>query len=450
MAAFADDPWVTFLDSAAPAPRQARYSYIAADPFLTLIAKDGRLTLGEQSFTGDPFLTLREVVRRYPMDRLSDGPPFQGGAAGYFAYELGHHLERLPRPKRDDLQFPDLALGLYDTVLAFDVIDRRAWILSTGLPESEGPARRDRAEARIDATLRRLESTRGLPPLPHLDEPVAWRSNFSRPAYERMVARVIEYIRAGDIFQANFTQRFLAPTPADHSPFDLYRQLRQANPAPFSAFLACGETHLASASPERFLRLANGHVETRPIKGTRRRGATAAADAAQASALLASAKDRAENIMIVDLLRNDLSRVCSSNSVITPEICTLESFATVHHLVSTVEGQLANDSDAVDLLRATFPGGSITGVPKIRAMEIIAELEPVARGPYCGAIGYVGFDGSLDSSITIRTMAIRDGQMAVQAGGAIVVDSDPAAEYAESMAKAQALLDCLNPVPAAT
>ncbi|MEQ9349452.1 MAG: aminodeoxychorismate synthase component I [Alphaproteobacteria bacterium] len=450
MAAFADDPWVAFLDSAAPAPRQARYSFIAADPFLTMTAKDGRLTLGDQSFSGDPFLVLREVLQRHAMDRLADGPPFQGGAVGYFAYELGHHLERLPRPNRDDMQFPDMAIGFYDTVLAFDMIARRAWIVSTGLPEPAGPARQTRAIERSASLARRLESVRGLPRLPRLARPVAWRSNFTRPAYERMVARIIEYIRAGDIFQANFTQRFLADMPAGHTPFDLYRRLRAVNPAPFAAFLACGDTHLASASPERFLRLADGQVETRPIKGTRPRGASPAADAAEASALLTREKDRAENVMIDDLLRNDLSRVCQPGSVTTPEICTLESFATVHHLVSTVQGALAADSDAVDLLRATFPGGSITGAPKIRAMEIIAELEPVARGPYCGSIGYVGFDGSLDTSITIRTMAIRDGRVAVQAGGGIVADSDPAAEYAESLAKARALLDCLSPVRAAS
>jgi para-aminobenzoate synthetase component I len=273
---------------------------------------------------------------------------------------------------------------------------------------------------------------------------VAIRSDFTRPHYEAAVQRVIDYILAGDIFQANLAQRFSAELPEDLSPLDLYRRLRERNPVPFAAYLDFRDVVVASASPERFLKLQDGLVETRPIKGTRPRGLTPAEDGASARELLASEKDRAENVMIVDLLRNDLSRVCLDRTVLTPEICALESFATVHHLVSTVTGELKPDMGPVDLLRATFPGGSITGAPKIRAMEIIAELEPTRRGPYCGAIGYIGFDRTMDLNIAIRTYAIKGRTVTFQAGGGIVADSDPAAEYEETIAKARALIAALR------
>jgi para-aminobenzoate synthetase component I len=269
-------------------------------------------------------------------------------------------------------------------------------------------------------------------------------SNFTRAAYEVAVARVIEYILAGDIFQANISQRFRAELPDGADALALYRRLRRRNPAPFAALLDYGDVAIVSASPERFLSFHDGLVETRPIKGTRPRGATPEEDARLAAELLGSEKDRAENVMIVDLLRNDLSRVCRDHSVLTPEICTLESYATVHHLVSTVTGRLQPDVDSVDLLRATFPGGSITGAPKFRAMEIIAELEPTRRGPYCGAIGWLGFDGSMDTSITIRTYCLKGRTVTFQAGGGITADSDPAAEYEETLAKARALVAALR------
>jgi para-aminobenzoate synthetase component 1 len=269
-------------------------------------------------------------------------------------------------------------------------------------------------------------------------------SNFTRPDYEAAVARVIDYIYAGDIFQANLTQRFRAELPAGLTPFTLYRRLRQLNPAPFAAYLDFGQVVIASSSPERFLSVRNGRVETRPIKGTRPRGRSPAEDQALMRALLASEKDRAENVMIVDLLRNDLSRVCRDASVAVPELCICEAFATVFHLVSTIVGELEPGRSALDLLKASFPGGSITGAPKIRAMEIIAALEPTQRGPYCGTIGYIGFDGTMDSNIVIRTYALDGSTVTFQAGGGIVADSDPAEEYEESLAKARALIDALS------
>lgn len=441
-------PWPVFLDSARVDARLGRWSYVAADPFLRLTSKDGRLTLGERSFTGDPFAVLQRALAHYRLAHDDALPvPFQTGVVGYLGYDLAHHLERLPHPAVDDLALPDLAAGFYDAVLAFDQVDRRAWLMSSGWPETTPAASMHRRKARADQ-LAALLGRAGEPlAVPEVAGEVAVRSNFGRAAYEAAVQRVVDYILAGDIFQANVSQRFQAELPAGLDAWGLYRRLRRRNPAPFAAFLDFGEAVLASASPERFLELRDRQVETRPIKGTRPRGPTPEEDVRLGADLLASAKDRAENVMIVDLLRNDLSRVCRDHSVLTPELCVLESFATVHHLVSTVTGELRPGLDAVDLLRATFPGGSITGAPKIRAMEIIAELEPTARGPYCGSIGWLGCDGWMDTSITIRTFAIQGRRVAFQAGGGIVADSAPAAEYAETLDKARALLEALGGRP---
>ena len=272
---------------------------------------------------------------------------------------------------------------------------------------------------------------------------IGLRSTFTHRGYLNAVAKVREYIVAGDIFQANLSQRFQAPLR--EQPFDLYRRLRRRNPAPFAAYLAFDDVTVLSASPERFLRLdPDGQVETRPIKGTRPRGLGPMHDAALGRALAESVKDRAENVMIVDLLRNDLSRVCRPGSVRVPELFALEQHPTVHHLVSTVLGALEPGADAVDLVRAAFPGGSITGAPKVRAMEIIAELEPTRRGVYCGSIGYLSATGAMDTSIVIRTFVLRDGELYFQAGGGIVADSDPELEYRETLDKAAGLIATLR------
>ena len=436
--------WAMLLDSARADPRLGRWSYVAADPYLRLTSKDGRITLGERSFTGDPFAILQRACAHYRLDHDPALPPFQTGAVGWFGYDLAHHLERLPHPVLDDLAFPDLAVGFYDTVLAFDLLERRAWLMSSGWPEATPEASMHRRKARADQFTGLLAGAGESEPAPDFAGETRITSNFTRPAYEAAVARVVEYILAGDIFQANLSQRFLAELPPTLDGWGLYRRLRRVNPAPFASYLDLGGVEIVSASPERFLELRGRQVETRPIKGTRPRGATPAEDRQLAEELLASGKDRAENVMIVDLLRNDLSRVCRDHTVLTPELCVLESFATVHHLVSTVTGELRPGLDAIDLLRATFPGGSITGAPKIRAMEIIAELEPTRRGPYCGAIGWLGADGWMDSAITIRTMAVKEGKVAFQAGGGIVADSEPAAEYEETLAKARAMLEALR------
>ncbi|HUR95096.1 MAG TPA: aminodeoxychorismate synthase component I [Gemmatimonadales bacterium] len=470
---FLDLPYLLFLDSATghssagDGHQLGRYSFLAADP-VRLVRSKGRLTeLGAPGqpwspVETDPLTVVRELLKSFPAEPVSGLPPFQGGAAGYIGYDYGAILERLPPTRFDDLAIPDLVLGIYDWVIAWDHRIDTAWIVSTGMPES-GASRAAHAAARLEMVRARLRGpaqpghlhrpsgTAGraseAPSYPVLGvegaEEIDLRSTFTHRGYLDAVARVREYIIAGDIFQANLSQRFQAPLaePA----FDLYARLRQRNPAAFAAYLVFDDLRVMSASPERFLRLdENGrHVETRPIKGTRPRGLGPMHDAALGRALAESDKDRAENVMIVDLLRNDLSRVCRPGTVRVPELFALEQHPTVHHLVSTVVGELDPATDAVDLLRAAFPGGSITGAPKVRAMEIIAELEPAQRGVYCGSIGYLSTTGAMDTSIVIRTYLAIRGRVYFQAGGGIVADSDPELEYRETLDKAWALIGAL-------
>ncbi|MDQ2104939.1 aminodeoxychorismate synthase component I [Azospirillum isscasi] len=433
--ALSGQPWSMLLDSAAPHPAHGRYSYIAAEPFRTLESLDGRAFLDGQAVDGDPFAVLAEELARHARPEEAPGPaPFRGGAVGFIGYEAGLRLERVRSRHPNTSGQPDMAFGFYDAVAAFDHAERRAWAIAAR-PEAEGRAR---------ALAARLERGAASPPGPVPASP--WRSELARPDYLARVERVLEYIRAGDIYQANFTQRFLAERPAGLDTYALYRRLRAISPAPFAAYLDCGpRLRIASASPERFIRLnAAGEVETRPIKGTRPRYADPAADAAAAAELVASVKDRAENLMITDLLRNDLARVSAVGSVRVPVLYGLESFASVHHLVSVVTSRLRPGLGAVDLLRAALPGGSITGAPKIRAMQIIDELEAARRGAYCGSVAWIGFDGAMDSSIVIRTLSITPDAVIAQAGGGIVADSDPAGEHEEMMVKIRAQLRALE------
>jgi len=428
--ALRDMPFLTLLDSAAAGERLGRYSFVAADPF-------ARFEFPKAP--PDWAARLKALLAGFRMAALPGLPPFQGGAAGLFSYDLGRSLERLPKPAFDPLAFPDLSLGIYDVTIGFDLHARRAFIISTGFPETEPGQRERRAAERAQSFEARLRSA----PDPSRHAGPAsldgWASNFTRASYERAVQQVIERILAGDIFQANLAQRFEAPVPPGFDHFGFYRRLRKLNPAPFSAYLDRGDFIIASASPERFLKTEGEHVETRPIKGTRARCADGLLDSLQSRALTESRKDHAENVMIVDLLRNDLSKVCVPGTVQVPQLCSLESFASVHHLVSTVTGRLAVGHGPVDILAAAFPGGSVTGAPKVRAMEIINELENYARGPYCGTIGYISFNGAMDSNIVIRTASFRAGCCVVQAGGGIVTASDPAAEYDETLDKARAI-----------
>ena len=437
-----------WLDSSLPGGRTGHYSFMGSNPFLQLKTYGNRALLEEggrvTSLRENPFRLLRELLARF---RTETGElPFLSGAVGFFSYDLGRMTEKLPELAADDLNVPDICLCFYDRVLVIDHEANRLYLTATGLPLT-GVAARDKALADLDELAERTSkgpAAREGDPwlLPDVDASEVMR-HFTAAAYRQAVLKAKEHIAAGDIYQVNMTQRFSAPLKM--APYQLYRRLRQASPAPFAAYLDCGDDlRLLSSSPERFLLLQGRQVETRPIKGTRPRGRTAGEDQAMRQELLNSEKDRAELVMIVDLERNDLGRVCSYGTVRVPELLTLEEYATVFHLVSTVCGTLAPGKDVVDLLKSTFPGGSITGTPKIRAMEIIEELEPVRRGVYTGAIGYLGFDGRADLNIAIRTMINKGDRVYLQVGGGIVADSDPRLEYEETLHKARAMLRSLG------
>ncbi len=441
-------PHCLFLDSAMHDPALGRYSFVAADPFDYLeLPPDGP----------DCLKLLGRRMADKPASRVAGLPPFQGGAAGLFAYDLGRQMEVLPRPAIDEFGAPALAVGLYDVVVAFDHVENRAWIISQGLPETKPESRRRRAHRRLEQMREWLSSSavfaaehpRRHPRLPDLNPsqlapqypvggPNGLSSNFSEAKYVSAINRAIEYIFDGDIFQVNLAQRLLHPARTDS--VALYSRLRQRNPAPFAAYFDLGDFQIVSTSPERFLRVEEGRVETRPIKGPRHRTDQPETDRSACDELRNSEKDAAENVMIVDLLRNDLSKVCRPDSVHVTQLCGLETYEYVHHLVSAIRGQLHRRYGPLDLLRAAFPGGSITGAPKVRAMQIIAELEPTARGAYCGSLGYLGFDGSMDLSILIRTITAGRGWWQAPVGGGIVAQSVPKQEYEETWHKAEGLL----------
>ncbi len=418
---------LAFLDSARLDPGIGRFSYLAADPVATA--------------TGG-FGPLSEYLSRWTMTPDPNLPPFQGGMMGVLGYDLGQTLEAVPAHRGTSLGFPDSSCMYYDVLASFDHVARRAWIVSTGVPEPDPVRRTARARERLHWFESLLRAPVPVAYRPR-STPVTLTEAEPREAYLERVARTVEYIHAGDICQANLSLRFEADRPAGFDPISCYLHLREAQPAPFAAGINTGSGWVLSFSMERFLSLHGREVETRPIKGTRPRGPTPEEDARLQNELATSAKDRAENVMIVDLLRNDLSRVCEPHSVRVPSLCAIESHTAVHHLVSTVRGTLVPGVTAIDLLRATFPGGSITGAPKIRAMEIIAELETAPRGPYCGSAGYIGWDGSMDTSILIRTLLVGERRLSLSAGAGIVADSVPEQEHEECHAKVRGILAAL-------
>ncbi|MGI9213263.1 MAG: aminodeoxychorismate synthase component I [Methylococcaceae bacterium] len=434
-------PWAersgsVFLDSGYPHSRQGRYDILAAEPTTTLVTRgqlteiraNGQISLSPE----DPFTLLQAHLG--PLQAEHPHLPFCGGAIGYFAYDLARRLEKIPETTADEENIPDMIVGLYDWAVVVDHQERRSWLV--------GQERSPTLEARWPHLLQTFSQIQTL----------AWQQtgfsvlsevqpNMSRAEYGQAFRRIQQYIHEGDCYQVNLTQRFSAYCAGN--PWAAYQLLRVYNPAPFSAFLHYPQVQVLSSSPERFLNVRSGRVETKPIKGTRPRYANLARDRAEAEALRHSSKDKAENLMIVDLLRNDLGKSCIPGSVHVPRLFEVESYATVHHLVSTVCGQLAENQSTLSLLRGCFPGGSITGAPKIRAMEIIEELEPHRRGLYCGSIGYIGHDGNMDCNIAIRTLMHSDNRIRFWAGGGIVADSDEEQEYQECYHKANALLNLL-------
>ncbi len=433
-----DYPWAVFLDSGPSERRQGRYDILAADPWITLINQGARTWVCTRdrirSSWAGPFTLIRHYLE--PGSGVTWDLPFAGGVLGYFGYDLARRLEHLPSWAIDEDRLPEMAVGIYDWAVVVDHITERSWLVAQGRDQKTLTywddlytlltyccAPLDRGSVRVCSDV-----------VPNLD----------RRGYARAFRQIKRYILMGDCYQVNFAQRFTAGLEGD--PWLLYRGLRQLNPAPFGVYLKTPHAQILSSSPERFLKLRNDEVVTQPIKGTRPRGADPKEDRASAEELRMSPKDRAENLMIVDLLRNDLGKVCTPGSVYVPTLFSLESFATVHHLISTVVGQLELGYDGLDLLQACFPGGSITGAPKLRAMEIIEELEWHRRGVYCGAIGYIGYDGAMDTNLAIRTLTYSDGLLRFWAGGGIVADSELEEEYQESLNKIAAMLELLHNV----
>ena len=447
------EPYSFFLDSAVGRERLGKYSFLGYDPFLVVKVSGNEIEVSQQGETsrvsGDFFDLLKEILSPYALASLPDMPPFAGGVVGYFGYDLGRLIEVIPSIAADDIAIPDACLAFYDTVVIFDHGRDKVYISSTGFPEASEALRKKKAESKIKEWKKRLASINREKietltgdennTVPQLT------SNFTRDQYIGAINQAKEYIAAGDIYQVNLSQRFV--TEAHIPPFPLYKRLRTINPAPFAGYLNFDGVKVLSSSPERFLRISGRKVETRPIKGTRPRGRDAAEDQRLRTELLESKKDRAELLMIVDLERNDLGRVCEYGSVSVPDLTTLEQYPTVFHTVSTITGTLREECDHIDCLRACFPGGSITGAPKIRSMEIIEELEPTRRKIYTGSLGYIGFNGETDLNIVIRTMLITDRKIYFQAGGGIVADSDPEKEYEETLHKVSALFSALNQKP---
>ncbi|WP_315250211.1 aminodeoxychorismate synthase component I [Pseudomonas fragi] len=426
-AAIRHAPGAVLLDSGRPTADRGRYDLLSAWP-------EAELTLQPDESGRDFLQRLRNSLKQLGNAALPDAYelPFAGGLIGYLSYDFGRQLEQLPAHALDDLHLPDARLGLYAWAL---ITDHQAATSQLVFHPSLEPAKRDR--------LIQLFSQ----PAPQLNGPFSLKQpmqpDISASQYQQALSKIHDYIQAGDCYQVNYTQRFSAQCEGDA--WTAYCALRQACPTPFSGFMSLADDNaILSLSPERFVRVSHHQVETRPIKGTRPRGKNSAEDAANAAELLASAKDRAENLMIVDLLRNDLGRTCRTGSVRVPQLFTLESYPNVHHLVSSVVGELADGKDALDLIGDSFPGGSITGAPKIRAMQIIDELEPTRRSLYCGSLLYLDVRGEMDSSIAIRSLLVKDGRVSCWGGGGIVADSDWQDEYQESITKVKVLLDTLQ------
>ncbi len=455
------------LESARIHDKIGRYSFAAANPYLIFRSSGDQVELSlpdvpsrkfgrRATLKKKPLGKLRELMANYRTERVPGLPPFTGGAVGFFSYDFVRQFERLPRKASADLDIPEACFLLVDAVIAFDHVLDKAWIIvNPGAREQEMGFRRpgphewsrlyDEAADRIALIGRRLAEYVPGPGLrePAQRSPVELRPNMRREAFESMVIRCKEYIAAGDIYQANLSQRFSRPVEdADH--LRLYRILRNINPSPFSAYCDFGDLKLISSSPERLIRLSNGTADTRPIAGTRPRGSSAVETSDLSRELLANEKERAEHIMLLDLERNDLGKVCAYGSVRVDEMMVVEDYSHVIHIVSNVRGDLLEGRDAFDLVRAVFPGGTITGVPKVRCMEIIDELEPVARGAYTGSIGYIANTGDMDLNIIIRTFVVKDGVAHVQVGAGIVADSDPEREYFETLQKAEALRKALE------
>lgn len=399
-------PYSLFFDSNRPSHPFNKWSFICYDPIETIETKNNIITHNGKVIDDSNFFDfLQSRLNQYDFQNLDNDIPFIGGAAGYFGYDLGRQLETIPLKTVDNLNISDACIGIYTNVLAFKQADNTAWFIGENPPELGA-----------------------IPPSPYITHDIKWTSNKTDNDYCNDIQKVIDYIYAGEIYQANLSRQFTANLPKHFSTFNHYEYLRRINPAPYSAYMNFNDFQISSCSPEQFLSIKNNVVTTRPIKGTR-------PSSENPNLLRTSKKDIAENTMIVDLLRNDISKFCDFHTVKAPKICEVETFEGLHHLVSTVTGNLKKDMNAVDALKACFPGGSITGAPKIRAMAIIEELETYQRGAYCGSMGYIGFDGNMDSNIIIRTLIYKNNKAYLNLGGGIVSDSIPLNELQETYDK---------------
>lgn len=446
LSALAGRPYAFLLESADGPLKTARYSIIGCDPLFTLRAKrftchiaDAR---GEREKPGNPVKVLQEMLAPYKVPRQADLPAFYGGAVGLFSYDMKNYFEQLPDEAKDDLDLPDCFVVFVDTVIVFDHATGVSEIIATEFADGDRERARAKALAKVDALVCAINGG-----LAEIEGNGRIRfgdltSTHTLDDYSAMVNRVKEYIAAGDIFQANLSQRLCMPF--EGSPVELYKRLSRINPSPFAFYFDFDEFQLVSCSPERLVRVMGDIVETRPIAGTRPRGRTGAEDDAMRQELILHPKERAEHIMIVDMARNDIGRVCACGSVRPDEFMVIERYSHVFHIVSNIVGTLSPGRTCFDVLAAVFPGASITGVPKIRCMEIIDELESVRRGPYTGSLGWVSYSGDADLNIIIRTFVVKGGNAYIQVGGGVVADSEPKHEYQESINKAQALIDALR------
>ena len=427
---FRDEKDSFVLDSAMDKEKLGRYSFISSNPFKTLKYKNS---------SENPLDSLREELNKYKTVNNTH-LPFVGGAVGYLSYDIGNYIEKLPRTAIDDMNVYDLYFGLYDHAIVIDHLEEKTYIATPDLDIEKEKLIMERLELKI------LEADKnGVDSICYEEkevEPIKLKSNFTKNEFEKSVQRVKDYIRSGDIYQANLTQRFSGKTTL--SSYELYRDLRRISPAPFGAYLNFDDFNILSNSPERFIKCIDRQIETRPIKGTRPRGRTEEEDLRLQEELINSEKDRAELLMIVDLERNDIGRISKIGSVKVPELFVIEPYANVNHLVSTVVGTLKDGKDAVDVIKATFPGGSITGAPKIRSMEIIDELEPTQRNVYTGSIGYIGFNGDMDLNIAIRTIVKKEDEVYFQVGGGMTWGSNPKDEYQETLDKAKSIMRALR------
>jgi anthranilate/para-aminobenzoate synthase component I len=452
-------PYSFLLESIKGPEKIARYSFAGAAPLVTFKVKNGTV---ETAFRGKkvlssktPLKQLKEMLQSYRVKAQENLPPFLGGAIGMFSYDFVHYFERLPRTTLDDLQIPDAHFMLIDTHLAFDHKDKKTFIISCPgacesgssfrLPEGDLGVFYDRACEQINILYQKLSSVSQGKPIKSRKSKnqIEIVHDMKRDDYIAIVKKAKEYIKAGDIFQANLSQRVSADI-GNTEPWEIYKILSMINPSPFAAYLDMGDYHIVSSSPERLLKFDGNVVATRPIAGTRPRGTDIRSDQKMRADLLLNEKERAEHLMLIDLERNDLGKISDYGSVIVDEFMITEDYSHVIHIVSNIRGTAAQGKNCFDAVRAAFPGGTITGVPKVRCMEIIDELEPVSRGPYTGSLGYISFTGSMDLNIIIRTFVIRQGTAYVQAGAGIVADSEPEKEYFETLKKAEALIKTLE------